>query len=364
VIDMPTNNVRVLVVDDSAVIRKAVKCAIELDPGITVVATANDGVHALDILREEHIDIVVSDLEMPHMDGTQLCQKMAVMYPGIPVIVLSGAASSSRATVAALAAGAVDYVSKPTGANVANVMEDLRSNLVPKIKTHTARKARKTNGVLEASKTPNTNVTPREMLLPRKNGKVSAVCVAVSTGGPQALSRVLESIPKSFPVPILVVQHMPATFTSLLADRLDTLCHLRVREAKDGDEVVPGGVWIAPGGRHMTVERRDGSVYIKLNDNPPEQSCRPAADVLFRSMPSVWGREVLAVVLTGMGADGTAGCKSVVEAGGSVIAQDTETSVVWGMPGSAVRAGVVETVIPLEEIHQEIEQRVKNGRLR
>lgn len=356
--------IRVLVVDDSAVIRRAVKTAIESDTSMSVVATANDGVHALDVLKEQQVDVVVSDLEMPHMDGAQLCQKMSALHPNIPVIVLSGAASSSRITVAALAAGAVDYVSKPTGANVANVMGDLKANLLPKIRTHAARKLRRSPGVSAPAGVAANNEVPLDKLRPRKAGRVSAVGIAVSTGGPQALSKVLETIGADFPVPILIVQHMPPTFTSLLADRLDSICSLKVREAQGGEEVTAGGIWIAPGGRHMIVERRAGKVVTVLNDDPPEQSCRPAADVLLRSMARVWGPEVLGVVLTGMGADGTAGGKSIVEAGGSLIAQDPDTSVVWGMPGSATRAGIIETVVPLSGVCAEMTARAKQGRLR
>ncbi len=357
-------DIRVLVVDDSAVIRRAVKTAIDAEPGISVVAVANDGVHALDVLRETKVDIVVSDLEMPHMDGAQLCQKISNLYPRLPVIVLSGAASQSRITVAALAGGAVDYVAKPSGANVTNVMEELRKNLVPKIKTHAMRRTR--SAPMSGSQPGGSaagGVAPTYSLRPRKTGRVSAVGIAVSTGGPQALSKLLAAIPADLGVPVLIVQHMPPTFTGLLADRLNGVCPLDVREAQGGEEVARG-VWIAPGGKHMIAVRRGTKIVLETNEDPPEQSCRPAADVLLRSMAQVWGNELLCVVLTGMGADGTNGAKTIIEAGGSVIAQDAESSVVWGMPGSVARAGLVETVLPLEMVAQEITARVRAGRLR
>jgi two-component system chemotaxis response regulator CheB len=357
-------DIKVLVVDDSAVIRRAVKTAIEAEPGVKVVATANDGVHALDVLRETKVDIVVSDLEMPHMDGAQLCQKIANLYPRLPVIVLSGAASQSRITVAALAGGAVDYVSKPSGANVANVMEELRQNLVPKIKTHALRRMRTNpSGVMPTGGSAAAAAGVTYTLRPRKTNRLSAIGIAVSTGGPQALSKLLADIPADIGVPILIVQHMPPTFTGLLADRLNGVCPLEVREAQGGEEVARG-VWVAPGGKHMIAVRRGTKIVLETNEDPPEQSCRPAADVLLRSMANVWGQELLCVVLTGMGADGTNGAKVVVENGGSVIAQDAESSVVWGMPGSVTRAGLVETVLPLELVAQEITARVRTGRLR
>lgn len=357
-------DIKVLLVDDSAVIRRAVKTAIEAEPGVKVVATANDGVHALDVLKDTRVDIVVSDLEMPHMDGAQLCQKIANLYPRLPVIVLSGAASQSRITVAALAGGAVDYVSKPSGANVANVMEELRMNLVPKIKTHALRRAGgHLTGMMPAGGGASATAGGSYTLRPRKTGRVSAVGIAVSTGGPQALSKVLADIPADLGVPVLIVQHMPPTFTGLLADRLNSVCPLEVREAQGGEEVARG-VWIAPGGKHMVAVRRGSKIMLETNEDPPEQSCRPAADVLLRSMAGVWGAEVLCVVLTGMGADGTNGSKSVIENGGSVISQDSESSVVWGMPGSVAKAGLVETVLPLDKVAQEITARVRAGRLR
>jgi two-component system chemotaxis response regulator CheB len=189
------------------------------------------------------------------------------------------------------------------------------------------------------------------------NAAVEVVAVGVSTGGPNALTVLLGQLPGDFPVPIVVVQHLPALFTGLLAARLDRTSELTVHEAKDGDVLSPGGVWLAPGGYHMVATRLGAGVTVRLNQDPPENSCRPAADVLFRSVAQAYGAGVLAVVMTGMGQDGFRGCKFVIEQGGHVVVQDEASSVVWGMPGYVAQAGMAERILPLDDIAKEITER-------
>lgn len=363
--------IRILVVDDSSVVRRAVLTALSNDPVLKVVATASDGQDAIEQLRRHPADIVITDLEMPRMDGLGLIAYLTQNYPHVPVLVLASAANPSRSTVAALAAGAVDYVTKPAGSNAGASVDAVAAALVPKIKLHASRRlGKRLSGVSSAPNEQDSLEAPaytgplklREKL---QTHNIDAVGVAVSTGGPQALTKFVAALPADLGVPMLIVQHMPAAFTKLLAERLDTQCVLPVREAAGGEVIGgKGELWIAPGGLHMLAERRGPRIQLALSDAAPEQSCKPAADVLLRSMAQVWGGNVLAVVMTGMGADGTAGTRHVIDAGGAAIAQDEPTSVVWGMPGSVARNGLVDSVLPLERLGREVVARVRQSRLR
>lgn len=374
--------IRVLVVDDSSTVRRIMLNALAGEPSVKVVATASDGVDAVEQVKANQVDVVITDLEMPRMDGIGLINALGQSHKDLPVIVMSKAASTSRATVAALAAGAVDFVTKPggDGDNGRMSAESLRDLLVPKIKLHAARRARTATQTERAGNTPTkpgfkpggtttmlTRTAPAGtgQLRPRtKQQRIDAVGIAISTGGPHALARFVAELPADIGVPILVVQHMPPTFTQLLAERLDTTCALPVREAQGGEVLNGGGeLWIAPGGKHLIAQRQGARIQLALNDGPPEQSCKPAADVLMRSMAQVWGQNLLGLVMTGMGADGTAGSRAIVDAGGCVMAQDEATSVVWGMPGSVVRAGLVDQVLPLDALARELTSRVRQGRL-
>ena len=372
--------IRVLVVDDSSTVRRIMLNALAGEPSVKVVATACDGVDAVEQVKSNEVDVVITDLEMPRMDGIGLISALGQSHKDLPVIVMSKAASTSRATVAALAAGAVDFVTKPggDGDNGRMSAESLRDLLVPKIKLHAARRA-KTGAIAskplerptKTGERPATITASRHVpagngqLRPRnKQQRIDAVGIAISTGGPHALARFVADLPADLGVPVLVVQHMPPTFTQLLAERLDTACPLPVREAQGGEVLTGRGeLWIAPGGKHLIAQRQGARVGLALNDGPSEQSCKPAADVLLRSMAQVWGQNVLCLVMTGMGADGTAGSRAIVDAGGAVMAQDEATSVVWGMPGSVVRAGLVDQVLPLEALARELTSRVRQGRM-
>lgn len=357
--------IRVLVVDDSSVVRRTVLAALADESSLRVVATAVDGHDALEQMKRHTVDVVITDLEMPVMGGLELTGAIVAKYPKVPVIVLAGAAGTSRATVAALAAGAVDYVTKPAGADIDATTAALRQALVPKIQLHAARKAgiRHQSTALVGESTRSAGHAHAAPVRTHRPGtRIDAIGIAVSTGGPQALSQLVRDLPASLNVPILIVQHMPATFTRQLAERLATHCPLDVREAAGGEIIAgKGAVYIAPGGQHLVAEKTGTTIRLRLDDSPPEQSCKPSADVLLRSMAAVWGANMMCVVMTGMGQDGTLGGRAVADAGGLVLAQDEASSVVWGMPGSAVRAGIVSEVVALDRLGATIVKYVSRG---
>lgn len=335
---MSSDDLRVMVIDDSVIARKLLTDALSGVPGLELVATAPNGRLALQKIAQTPPDVVVVDLEMPEMDGIELVGILREHYPQVRVLIhtASGPMAQARA-VEALTLGANDILLKPQlpRASLEAQARAVRDRLVPKIlQFHRPRRPGGGSGPLR----------------PLAGPRPEALVIAVSTGGPEALTRLLPALPADFPLPVLVVQHMPAGFTSALADRLDRRSPLHVREAAGGEAVHPGAVWIAPGGRHMEARREGGVVRLALTDAPPENSCRPSADVLFRSATEAWGRQVLALVLTGMGADGLAGARRVKALGGAVIAQDEQSSVVWGMPGAVVHAGLADAVVAIEAL--------------
>lgn len=354
--------IRVLVVDDAVVVRRMVSDVIAADPALELAGVAANGKIALAKIPQVNPDIVTLDIEMPEMNGLETLAAIRKQYPRLPVLMFStltqrGAAS----TIDALTLGANDYVTKP--ANVGSVTEalaSLREQLIPKIKMWCQRTTRTDAAPPPAAVKPAAaNVAPAA---PERGGLVSVVAIGVSTGGPNALAALLPQIPGNLPVPIVIVQHMPPVFTKMLAERLDSQCELEVHEGAAGDELRPGHVYIAPGGLHMIVKRQGVAMRVQTNQEPPENSCRPAVDVLFRSVVDVYGAGTLGVILTGMGQDGLRGCERIREAGGQIVAQDEATSVVWGMPGFVCRAGLADQVLPLEQIAGELVRRVRRGR--
>jgi two-component system chemotaxis response regulator CheB len=311
---------------------------------------------------------------MPEMNGIESVRAIRATGNKVPIIMFSTLTErGAAATLDALAAGASDYVTKPSNTGSMNIaMQRVRDELVPKIKQLTGRALVADSLPVPGQRTSPAAAAPprvapvvplqRRVTAPRSEGPLDVVAIGVSTGGPNALADLMPHLPADLPVPIVMVQHMPPLFTRLLAERLDGRCPLRIREGAAGTELHAGEVYIAPGGRHMIV-RRDGTrVVLALNDDPPENSCRPAVDVLFRSVVAVYGGHTLGVILTGMGQDGLRGCEYVRDAGGQVVAQDEATSVVWGMPGFVARAGLADRVLPLQAIAGEIVNRVRHGR--
>jgi two-component system chemotaxis response regulator CheB len=268
----------------------------------------------------------------------------------------------AEATLDALAKGATDYVTKPSNVgSAAQALECIRTQLIPKIKAIC--------GPLKGMELPSPLVAPgasKQPLppaaIPRSVERIDIVAVGVSTGGPNALAEFLPALPGDFPVPVVIVQHMPPVFTKLLAERLEARANIKVEEGAPGQAVKAGHAFIAPGNYHMIVRREEGSVRIQTNQEPPENSCRPAVDVLFRSVAGTYGAGALGVVMTGMGQDGLRGSERIREAGGQVFVQDEGTSVVWGMPGFVANAGLADRVLPLQQLGSEIVRRVRGGR--
>jgi two-component system, chemotaxis family, protein-glutamate methylesterase/glutaminase len=347
---------RILIVDDSALIRKVLSNLLASDPEIVVAGTAGNGIQALARIPEIKPDLVTLDIEMPAMDGLETLVEIRKLYPKLPVIMFSTLTErGAAATLDALAKGASDYVTKPSHSGGSDSSrERVQEELIRKIKSLC---------MVRAPQPPTSRPSaPPVLAAARPQARVDVLAIGTSTGGPNALTALLPQLPADFPVPIVIVQHMPPLFTRLLAERLNNITHLDVQEGKEGQKLQKGQVWIAPGDHHMTVSRKGTEFVLGLNREPQENSCRPAVDVLFRSVAQTYGANVLAVVLTGMGADGTRGSSDIRGAGGEVIVQDEASSVVWGMPGSVVAASLTDGIYPLVGIAAEVMRRVSMRR--
>ena len=363
--------IRVLIVDDAVVIRRMLSDCLAGDPGIEVVGTAPDGRIALQKLDQVNPEVVTLDMEMPVMDGLATLTELRKTHPRIPVIMFSTLTErGASATLDALARGASDYVTKP--ANVGSVtvaMQRIRDELVPKIRSLCKVEQfgppggvpRPIAPAATALTKPGAPTALPRLLDPIPSVRPEMLVIGVSTGGPNALAALLPGLARKFPVPIMIVQHMPPLFTRLLAERLASVSGMPAREGEAGAMLKPGEIWVAPGGHHMEVERTLNGLRIKLHDEAPENSCRPAVDVLFRSAARTVGARCLGVILTGMGTDGVRGCNDLRDAGAQVLAQDEASSVVWGMPGAVTRAGLANRVLPLNELAVEINRRIPSG---
>jgi len=333
--------IKVLVVDDSPTIRRLITMALREDREIDVVGVAVNGLEAIARVDELAPDVVTLDIEMPELDGLGALRRIRVSHPRLPVIMFSTLTQRGAiTTLEALSLGASDYVTKPSNTgSVAESIESVRSQLVPKIKALAG-----VRRVL-AAEPPKTRPLAAETVRPPE-----VLVIGASTGGPDALSRLLSELPADLGVPVLVVQHMPPVFTAMLAERLDRVCPLAVTEATDDAVLLPGMVVIAPGDHHLRLGRTAGVLRTHLDQGPQENFCRPAVDTLFRSVHETVGGRAVAVVLTGMGQDGTAGCGLLARSGARIVVQDEATSVVWGMPGAVAHAGLAHEVLPLERI--------------
>jgi len=358
--------IRVLIVDDSTVIRRLLTDALSSDPAIEVAGIAANGKIALAKIPQLNPDILTLDMEMPEMDGITTLVELRKLYPKLPVIMFSTLTQQgAAATLDALSKGASDYVTKPANVGSVNAaIANVKAELIPKLKAFCPWGAPPMPPMKPIVRNTSPTLAPSFLntLAKTANNKIDIVAIGVSTGGPSALQMVIPKLPKDFPVPIVIVQHMPPIFTKHLADRLNSLSQLRVTEAVAGESIQAGGVWLAPGDFHMTLKREKTSVKVVLNQGTPENSCRPAVDVLFRSVAELYGPNVLSVVLTGMGQDGARGCAVVRDAGGRTIAQDEATSVVWGMPGAVVQSGLANKVLSLNKIADEIVREAQQGR--
>jgi two-component system chemotaxis response regulator CheB len=352
----PGERIRVMVVDDSVVIRRLVTQALEQDPMLEMVGTASNGAIGLQRIPQFNPDVITLDIEMPDMNGLEMLRRIRVQYPQLRVIMFSTLTERGAAiTLEALTLGADDYVAKVSNeGSLDRSLVRLREEMIPKIKQF----FRPPPGQSVAPARPAPAYVPAAAgSRPVASGlklRPKVVAIGVSTGGPTALGAILPSFPASFPLPILLVQHMPPLFTRLLGERLNATCQVPVAEASQGDLVTPGKILIAPGDFHMKVVSKADGVHVFLDQSPQQNSCRPAVDALFASIGEVYGGAVLAVILTGMGQDGLHGVEILKARGARVLAQDEASSVVWGMPGAVVNAGLADRVLPLDEVVPEI----------
>ena len=356
---MEDTRIRVLIVDDSVVARLMLQQVIREDPLLVLAGVESSGQAALDKLDALSPDVVILDVEMPGMNGVETVAAIRARAPRLPVIMFSSYTEDGAAvTIEALSRGASDFVMKPSQTASADAAATLvREQLLSKIKALGNVRRRPISNAAR-----DTDDSSSSWIVPPKRSVLEIVCLAASTGGPEALELVLTALPANFPVPIAIVQHMPPFFTKQLARRLAEKCAIRVREAQSGETLEAGTALIAPGDFHLHIRQRDARCYALINSDPPENSCRPAADVLFRSAAAEFGNQTLAVVLTGMGLDGLKGCEAVSNAGGRAIIQNEATSVIWGMPGAVSRAGYASQELPIHKMATEIIRRVQEGR--
>lgn len=380
------NPYRVMLVDDSAVIRGLFKRWLEEDSSVSVVASVSNGEQALRNAANSEAEIIVLDIEMPGMDGMTALPKLLEIRPDVKIIMASTLTTrNADISMTALSKGAADYIPKPTSTRELHAAQGFRVDLVHKVKAlgSALRKANKQDlpspAAAEESKT---NETARVIVADEKGPRVSRVSVdrnrpielrkgstqkpeilaiGSSTGGPQALFSVFGFLKDTIKVPVVITQHMPPTFTSILAEHINRIGGVQAKEATDGEVLEAGKVYIAPGDYHMKLARQKGETVLRLNQDPPENFCRPAVDPMLRSISAIYGDRALAVILTGMGQDGYLGSDLLVKSGGTVIAQDEKTSVVWGMPGAVASGGLCSAVLPLDDIGPAIQKALAGG---
>jgi two-component system chemotaxis response regulator CheB len=362
-----SRRIRVMLVDDAVVVRGLFARWVESEPDLEVVATLRTGREAVDQLERVDPDVVVLDVDMPELDGIAALPLLLEKKHDLVVIMASTLTRrNAEISLRALSLGAADYIPKPGSNREVSASTAFRRDLIEKIRqlglrakrlrstTDSARRPAEPKhapSIVPPSPAEETAPPPRVTLRPKPLSPPRVLLIGSSTGGPQALNALVAQLDSVLQrVPVLITHHMPPTFTAVLAEHLGRIAKRPVREAVDGEEITAGVIYLAPGGKHMTVARRDNTAVIAIEDGPLVNFCKPAVDPLFASAAEVWGSKVLALVLTGMGSDGLAGAKSIVAAGGHVMAQDEATSVVWGMPGQVTNAGLCSAVLPLPEI--------------
>ncbi|MHA1537536.1 MAG: protein-glutamate methylesterase/protein-glutamine glutaminase [Alphaproteobacteria bacterium] len=350
--------IQVMVVDDSVVVRGLIVRALETDPGIEIVESVGNGQIAVDRLAKRPVDVVVLDIEMPVMDGLTALPKLLAIDRKLKVLMASTLTSrNAEISMKALQLGAADYIPKPTAVRDISGGDDFKRDLVNKVLSlGRARLAREKRLAKPANAAPKAASLISGPVTLRRRGILPPEILAIgsSTGGPPALLSLFTALKGKIALPVLLTQHMPATFTRILAEHIEKSSGWPACEAKDGMAVEPGRVYVAPGDYHMCVTQAAGSKVLRLNQDSPESFCRPAVDVMLRSVAEVYGGKSLVVILTGMGHDGLDGSRPIVEAGGTIISQDEDTSVVWGMPGAVAKDGLCSAVLPLKGLAGEI----------
>lgn len=378
-----TDPIRVMVVDDSVVVRGLIGRWIDEDPALAVVASHRNGKLAVDDVARSRPDVVVLDVEMPEMDGLTALPLLLKAKPGLIVVMASTLTRrNAEISLKCLSLGAADYVPKPESNSGVTTSAEFKREVVQKIKVLGGRASLRAGRSMPVADGPSRPVAPPPAAAPvtaraeygaaARGARPSArpwssltpkvVLIGSSTGGPQALTKLFTDIgPAVGNVPVLVTQHMPATFTSILAEHITKAAGRRAAEGVHGEPLMPGRIYVAPGGKHMVIGKNGLDTSVLLSDAPPVNFCKPAVDPLFESAVPIFGASILACVLTGMGHDGAAGATRIADAGGSVIAQDEETSVVWGMPGAVAQAGAAAEILPLGDIGPKI-ARILGGR--
>jgi two-component system, chemotaxis family, protein-glutamate methylesterase/glutaminase len=355
---------RVLVVDDSAVIRGLIARSLDSHKFIKVVGTASNGQFAVDALRRTPADVIILDIEMPVMDGITAIPLLKEVDPGVQIIMASTLTQKNAdISLKAMSVGATDYIPKPTSTSemTGAATDSFNHDLAEKVRV-LGELARKNGVRLPANQSrARAKVIPlvekkRIILRPMPAAKPDIIAIGSSTGGPQALFEVIKALGGDLPQPVIITQHMPPSFTTILAEHITKQCGVACSEARDGDVLKPRHYYVAPGDYHMLITRKPEGAVVKLTKDPQENFCRPAVDPMLRSAVEVYGKKVLAVILTGMGSDGCKGCEVVVNAGGAVIGQDEESSVVWGMPAAVANAGLCSAVLPIKEIGGTVRQ--------
>ncbi len=341
---MSGKTIRVLIVDDSALIRNVMTEILSQDPEIEVVGAAPDPYVAREKIKALHPDVLTLDVEMPKMDGLTFLQKLMAGHP-MPVVMVSSLTEQGAATtLKALEAGAVDFVTKPT-LDIQHGMSDLARQIIFKVKAAGQAKVKKRSPPAESHERIKTLAVQSAMIKTTD----TIIAIGASTGGTEALRELLEVLPPNTP-PIIMTQHMPERFTKSFADRLNELCQIHVKEAQEGDSVIPGQALLAPGNYHMELRRSGARYFVSLNQDPPVNRHRPSVDVMFRSVARYAGGNSLGVILTGMGNDGAAGMLEMKQVGAFNLAQDEASCVVFGMPKEAIRAGGVDKILPLKDL--------------
>ncbi len=352
---MISEPIKVLVVDDTAIYRKIVSDVLSDMPNVEVVGVAANGQIAMEKIEQVKPDIITLDVEMPVMNGLDVLEALKEKNSPVMAIMLSAfTTEGANSTMAALELGAVDFIVKPAGHSVEENIEKLYKDLVPKIEALANRVKDK-----QSSDSSLTNVAAQHKY--ETTGIPEVVAIGISTGGPQALTKMLPNLTCDLNVPVLIVQHMPPVFTKSLADDLNKKCELTVHEAEDGQVLEPNHVYIAPGGKQMKIKDELHQVKIVITDDPPENSCSPSVDYLFRSISQVYKANALGVIMTGMGNDGSLGCRLLKRQGCPIIAQDKETCVVFGMPREPIENGLVDIVTSLDNIALEIKKQICRG---